>query len=330
MKVMNVLITGATGFIGKHLVNFLLSEHMEVHCVVRDARKIRKTHRTSNLLHCIEGDLLTASTIQKLPKSVDAVIHLVALLGDWGVDQQAIKKTNLEMTENILHWFSCSDSGHFIFFSTPGVQGFGHKLATETAPYNPRGIYEISKVLGEKKVQQYSLSPSQNWTILRPDFVYGPEDYRRIRLYSRIKRRRWINVGNCNSALRPTHVRDVCRAVLLCLGNPKAYSQIFNVAGPELVSVFAYLATIAKILEVKLFPFSIPTFISISVALVFEWFARVTHTKPIVTRSQVEFLTHDHGTDISKIQNTLRFTPSIHLDNGMRETLTWATNHKLL
>jgi len=234
------------------------------------------------------------------------------------------------MTQRLLEWFCSSNCKHFVFISTPGVQGFGHKLATETEPYNPRDIYERTKSSSEKMIQTHKFKPGQNWTIIRPDFVYGPEDSRRLKLYKRIEARQWIRVGKGNSVFRPTYVTDVCRAVYKCLQNDRAYSQIFNVAGPELVSCDEYIAVIARLLDVKLLPLRLPISVFMIGAVFFEWIAKAFHTRPFFTKSQIEFLTEDHGTSISKIRNLLGFTPAIDLENGMKKTLTWAKEQNLL
>ena len=328
---MNVLLTGATGFMGKHLIDLLISKEIRIYCVVRDVSKISKSLKSSGLIQVIKGDLFNDSTYFKLPKSATALIHLAALLGEWHYNDEKVIETNVGITERLLEWFYSSNAKHFLFLSTPGVQGFGQKLARESDPYNPRKkIYEKSKVLAEEKIRNFHFQSYQNWTILRPDFVYGPGDIRRTRLYRRIKKRLWLKIGDGKSVLRPTHVHDVCRAIYDCLQNANAYSQIFNVGGPELITIERYIDTITDIHGVKLLPLRLPTFLVLNAAIALEKFARITNTKPIATKSEVEFLTQDHGTDISKIRKSLGCNPRIDLRTGMQETLSWAKNHDLL
>jgi UDP-glucose 4-epimerase len=239
-------------------------------------------------------------------------------------------QANVEVTENLLEWFSRKHCKHFLFISTPGVQGFGRKLAKETDPYSPRGPYEESKVLAEEKIRNWGFASVQHWTIVRPDFVYGPGDVRRTRLYKRIMRRKWIKIGNGTSVIRPTYVGDVCRAVHMCLENPRAFSQVLNVGGADLMSSGEYINTIAGILGVKLLPFRIPASVAKAGAAASEWLARATKTNPLVTKGQIEFLTEDHGTDISKIREVLGFEPTMRFDAGMRRTLLWAREQNLL
>ena len=63
---------------------------------------------------------------------------------------------------------------------------------------------------------------------------------------------------------------------------------------------------------------------------ILEAAARISRTRPLMTRSQVEFLTQDHGTDIRKINEHLEFSPRIGFTEGMRRTIKWACKEKLL
>jgi nucleoside-diphosphate-sugar epimerase len=327
---LNVLLTGAAGFIGKNLLAYLKTKGIKVTCVVRDKQTLLDADQNVDFSTVVEGDLTEPCTLAKLPQEADVLIHSAARLGEWGGEKRLIMQANVEVTDNLLKWFSRTRCKQFLFISTPGVQGFGHKLAKETDPYHPRGVYEESKVLAEERVRSHSFASGQYWTIIRPDFVYGPGDLRRIRLYKRIMTRKWVKIGKGTSVVRPTHVGDVCRAVYMCLEAPRAYSQVFNIGGAELMSSQEYINKIALILGVKLPPFRIPTAVARMGAAASEWLAKITDTKPMVTRGQIEFLTEDHGTEISKIRDVLGFEPTTGFDAGMRSTLSWARGKNLL
>ena len=327
---MKILVTGGTGFIGGHLLNFLPTKAKEIYCVVRDPSKLASATMPSHRIKIIQGNLTDRSTYSKFPEPIDIVIHLAASLGKWDIEESHIIENNVTVTELLLKWFKKGNGKQFIFISTPGVQGLGYKLAEEAAPYRPRGLYEISKAAAEKKVINYSYHPGQFWTILRPDFVYGPGDRRRIKLYRKIKNRHWLKIGIGKSVLRPTFVEDVAHAICGCLDQKNARDQIFNVAGPELISADDYANTIAKIFNVKIPPLRIPACILEFAGALFESGARIMGTQPFMTRSQVEFLTQDHGTDTSKIRQYLGFSPQVCFEQGMRRTLTWACKNKLL
>ena len=322
-----ILVTGAGGFIGRHLVAQLLDQGARLVCVVRDASRCALDAGT---VHLVEGDLRHEATLAQLPPSIDAVVHLAAMLGEWGVDAAQIEQANVHITRGLLAWFSASPARQFVQVSTPGVQGFGHRAAAEDVAYNPRGAYEQSKVLAEQAVMRHAYNDAQGWTILRPDFVYGPGDRRRIKLYRRIQRRRWIKVGRGDAVLRPTYVGDVCEAIGHSLLDPRAYGQVFNVAGPEPVTAEQYVDGIATALGVPRPRLRLPAALFMAAAGVFEALARRSGSAPLFSRSQVEFLSQDHATDIAKIRRTLGFVPRTDLAEGMGATVAWAREEGLL
>ena len=325
-----VLLTGASGFIGSHLLQLLLARGFSVTCVVRDPSKLPASVTSAAQLTVIKGDLHHEDTLLRLPQNADCLIHLAALLGDAEVSEEEILRSNLELTERLSAWFQQTAGRQFLLVSTPGVQGLGHRAAAESAAYNPHGTYERAKMLAEQSLQKADWPSGQNWTILRPDFVYGPGDVRRIRLYRQIQRRRWIKVGRGKAVVRPTYVEDVCVAILTCLDNSAAFGRVFNVAGPKPVTIDHFVELIARLLNVRLLPLRLPTPVFRCAAAGFElcshWFGK----KPLFTRSQVDFLSLDHGTDISLIEEHLGFRPETDLEEGLRRTIQWANEAGLL
>lgn len=327
---MNILLTGATGFIGQHLLKQLSTATERLYCIARDPSTLPKTCSTFQNVIPIKGDLLDKTIYSRFPEKIDVIVHLAASLGKWDIDESDILANNVLTTEHLLSWFRTIRGKQFIFVSTPGVQGLGCKLAPETAPYRPRGLYEISKVMAERRVIHFRYLPGQFWTILRPDFVYGPGDYRRIRLYKRIKKRLWINIGDGGSVIRPTYVNDACNAITACINNNNSRFEVFNIGGPEIVTWKKYFSTIAKLLGIQLLPLRIPTLSIKTIAHFVEKFAKITKSSPLVTKTQIDFLTQDHATDIFKISKSIGFTPQTNLTIGMKKTLFWAIKENLI
>lgn len=327
---MKVLVTGARGFIGQHLLRLLVERGHRVVACARSPVVSKEDCDYDGRVSWFYGDLLEDESYEQLPTDIDAVYHSAARLGGWRVGEQEIRAANIQVVWMLLQWFSNSEGRQFIFFSTPGVQGFGHRLAGESDKFNPRAAYERSKVEAERVVTSYNYAPNQHWTILRPDFVYGPGDTRRLPLYRRIKKGFWVIAGTGESLIRPTYVLDVCEAALRCLQNENAYSQVFNIAGPDLVTAKEYAQTIAIACGCSLRAYRLPVGVLKILAVLFECLSLVSGRKPFLTRSQVEFLAEDHGTDIQKIANLIGFKPRVSLAQGMGETISWATREGML
>ena len=115
---MRIILTGATGFIGKNLLRYLVSRDIEVFAVVRDPAKLERFYPNFSTagVKVIEGDLREIGFLERLPNTVDAVVHLAAMLGAWNASKELIIETNVEATRLLFNWFCSSHCDQFIFF----------------------------------------------------------------------------------------------------------------------------------------------------------------------------------------------------------------------
>lgn len=131
----------------------------------------------------------------------DVCIHLIGVLGSYGVRQEIYESVNVELTLRILKWCREADVKQFVFCSTLGVQGFGHRLVVEEEKYAPRNCYEKTKASAEKEIIAFCKDKKMQYTIIRPDFVYGPGDIRRVKMYQNIKNSKFVLITNGRSYL---------------------------------------------------------------------------------------------------------------------------------
>lgn len=325
----SILITGATGFIGKHLVKALVSKGYYCRCLVRETSNIGELEELDNI-ELVYGDLTNKASLETAIQNIQILYHLAAQVGKTGIPESQFYAINLQGTRNLLEASLQTDVEQCVFCSTPGVQGKGYPQASEGLSYNPPYIYERTKCEAEKLMLEFHRDRNLRVTIIRPDFVYGPGDLRRLSLYRAIKKQRFLIVGDGRSFVHPTYIDDVVQGCLLVLDNPDAFGEIFNIAGPRLLTIEEYVETIAGLLNVKIPRFKIPRLLAILAAFGFEAIAKLNGKEPFVSRSKVEFLTNSHGSDISKAKNQLGYYPNFEFGCGMRNTIEWYYNHGLL
>lgn len=325
---MNVLVTGGTGFLGRHMVDALLDQGHTVLLLSRS--KNTNIFKNNKNLNIWKGNFTIPDNIEGITKNIDIIYHFAAQLGEWGVPNDVFYSVNVNGTKNLLDACVKNHKPRFIFVSTPGVQGKGIKKAKEYLPYNPPYIYERTKCDAEKLVLNYHNSYGLPIEIIRPDFVYGPGDYRRISLYRAIQRRRFLLIGNGKSILHPTYIDDVIQGLMLFGQHNNAFNEIFNIAGPEQLTVENYIHSIAQAMGGKVPRIKIPVIIGKIFAMLCESYSRFTATPPFLNKSKIEFLTTDHGSDISKAKQMLGFHPRYSFDAGFNKTYKWAIEHNLL
>ena len=327
---MKILVTGATGFIGQWLVSELIEQPKhEIIALVRKESDVNKL-KDKKGLSIIEVDYETQNLTEKF-ENVDVCIHLIGQMGEFGVSEEKFMDVNVNLTYKILN--ICEEKGvkQFIFCSTPGVQGFGNRMAAEEQPYAPRNAYEKTKVMAEETIIDFCKTSKMKYTIIRPDFVYGPGDTRRVKLYKNIKNKKFILTTDGKAFLHPTYITDVTQGFIKSIGNMKAYNEIFNISAEKDVTALQYLKTIAECNGSKLIHINIGYRISIIAATLIEKIYKLfIHRDAFVTKNKIDFLALDHSTSNDKAQRLLEYIPQVDIAEGMRKTIEWCRNENLL
>lgn len=327
---MKILISGATGFIGSHLVRVLANKGHQCRCLVRRTSHISELKDLDHV-EFVYGDITDKESLKKAIKDIRVIYHLAAQIGKWGIPEKTFFAVNVHGTRNLLEAAHEGDVKHFIFCSTPGVQGKGHSQASETLPYKPPYVYEQTKCEGEQLVLEFHQKRKDlSVTVLRPDFVYGPGDLRRLPLYRAIRNRKFYLIGNGKTLLHPTYIEDVVQGLCLPANDPVSFGEIYNIAGPRVITVREYVETIAQTLNVPLPRLSFPKSSAQILAAFLEVFSRITGREPILSQSKIGFLTCDHGSNISKAMNKLGYRPETDFATGIKRTVDWYYQHDLL
>jgi len=320
---MRILITGATGFMGVHLVRKLAEKGNKCRCLVRQSSDIEMIRDIKDI-EFVVADICNENTLKDAFKDIEIVIHLAAQLGSPEVTYEQFYEVNVKGTKNVLEAAYKARVKQVIFCSTPGVQGKGIEQSIEDLPYSPPYDYEKTKMEAEKIIFSYHRKRKDFvTTIIRPDFVYGPNDYRRITLYKAIKEKKFFVLGNGKNVVQPTYIDDAVEGILLVLDNPIAFGEVYNIAGPCPITINEYAKEIASALGVKLPLIKIPKNLAYIVAFCVEKLYPLIGKKVMITRRRVEFLTLDHGSDTSKAKAHLGYNAEIDFSEGIKKTVNW-------
>ncbi len=320
----NVLITGATGFIGSHLVNALSALRPEV--------KITVFVRPSSSLACLKeyedisfshGDLLDIGSLERSLEGIDIIYHLSGILGRHGVPEKRYYAVNTKGTENILK--ACVKNRRvrqFIHLSSAGVLGPDVIDADENCRFNPSNIYEKSKADAEKAVYDYYINEGVPAVVLRPGFLYGPKDTHVLELFRVIKKRLFFLIDNGKSLLHPTYIGDLVQVLLACFNNRDVTGKAYLVAGERPVTVKEFAEMVSRYLGISYINKTLPKRAMLSLAGVFEWAAVFLKSEPVLSESRVRFFTESRSYDTSKAESELAYHP-IPLEEGIEKTITW-------
>ena len=320
----NILITGATGFIGSHLVKALLKSNLnvKVNALVRISSDIAKLKSLGGINY-LYGDLQDKASLKKAIKGIDVLFHLAGILGKHGLSESMCYAVNVEGTRNLLE--VCAGNGQirqFIYLSSAGVLGPNVENADEAYPFNPSNIYEITKAEAEKIASYYYNKMKVPVTVLRPEFLYGPGDMHLLGLFKAIKKRMFFLIDGGQSFLHPTYIEDIIQALLTCCGNTATIGETYLIAGERSITVKEFTGLIAKYLGVKRINRSLSAKTAALIARVFEFSLPILNIDPPLTLSRVKFFAESRSYDTSKAKKSLGLKPFM-LEEGIKRTIEW-------
>jgi len=298
---MKIFITGAGGFIGSCITDYLSSKGYDTCAYVRS----------------LSGDL----SPDDIPDDIDIIVNSAGLLGTPGVKMSELMLSNAVLPEMLAD--HCSKTGiHLIHISTPGVGGLSAN-ASEDSEYDPWGDYELSKMRGEISLRKHKDLTAEQLTILRPDFVYGPGDLHKLALFRQVSRGWMPIIGRNGARLRPTYAADVCRAVESALPGGMLNGGLYNIAGPETVTVREFTCEMASALKRSLRIIPLPR-------ILFKMALRLRRLCPeALSESRFRLFGEDHYVSIEKAKKA-GFHPQWSVSKGVSETVLWYLNRGVL
>jgi len=320
-KRLKALVTGGTGFIGSHLISYLLNKKARVKILVRKPDIAQKLF--GKKVQLIQGDILDRPSLREAVNDVDVVFHLAAALGATPISHKEFFRVNAQGTENILKVCRKSGISRFVYCSTVAVSGdIKNPPANEEAPYNPDEIYEKSKCRGEEIALEFARK-GLTVVVARPTWVYGPRDTRTLKLFRAIRRRRFIIAGKGTNLQHPVYVKDVAQGLYLCAQRDILKGEVFILGGNEFITVGQLINKIASLLGVELPSVKLPLWTLRPFGWIMGWSGKLLGFEPPLSPSKIAFFAKNRAYDISKAKRELGYRPKVNLERGLRQTLGW-------
>ena len=322
---MKLLVTGATGFIGSHVV---LGARAWGHEVVAAglARTPAECRRLKVLreegVEVRQGPLLDEVYTADLVRGCDAVIHLAAAQHEANVPDSYFRDVNVEATRQLLAGSAAANVTRFVYGSTIGVYGSAPPGAiTEDAATRPVNIYGKTKLEAEKVVLEYT--GRLGVTIIRISETYGPEDERLLKLFRAIDAGAFVMIGKGDNEHHPIHVHDLVRGILSALTNPAALGQTFLLAGPKSLTTKTMAIEIAAALGRKLPVWTLPMWPAVVLAVIAEAVVKPFGLQPPLHRRRLDFFRKSFRVSTVKASRVLGFSATISFAAGARDVAAW-------
>jgi nucleoside-diphosphate-sugar epimerase len=236
-----ILVTGGTGFVGRHLVGQLVTDNRRVRVLSRTPGRVALPEGVS----WARGELTDPASLRAALREVETVVHAGAALDEGPAAHAALERVNAAGTEAMARAAREAGVRRFVHISSAGVYGDGctarpHQESDTPCPVTP---YERSKLAAEAALAAALDGSSVRWTILRPQGLYGPDRPATAAFFRSVARRALWFHGPARVVVHPTYIEDLTAAVRRVLELDGPDGEIINIAGarslefPELISL---------------------------------------------------------------------------------------------
>ena len=318
---MNVLITGAGGFIGSHLVDSQLEQGQSVRAVDLHLDLLRHQSRHPHL-EAIQGDITDKNALKRYVEGVEIVYHLASAHLDVSLSDEHYRRVNVGATLHLLEAAQAAGVKHFVHCSSVGVIGDVDNPPTdETTECHPSNIYERTKLEGERAVLDFAQRTGFPVVVMRPAWVYGPRCPRTAKLMRTISKGRFFFFGDGQNMRHPVYISDAVKGLELCASEEGVNGEVFIIAGAEAVPVSALVAVMSQELGVRMPRLHFPMAMGLLGGLGLELVFKPLKKSPPFSRRSVDFFRKHNAYSINKAKRMLGYQPQVSLQAGMQETI---------
>ena len=320
---MKVLLTGANGFVGSHILDSLRARGVATTILLR---RISDTRFIQSHLTHVEAQFGSISDPTSLRNAMSGVTHVIHCAGltkalrvaefydvNQGGTRHVVEAVNQrrDQIQRLVHISSLAAAGP----SSPA------QPAREIDPPQPVSEYGRTKLAGEREVTEKCQA---SFVVLRPPSVYGPRDGEFLRLFKAVQSHLLPRFSGGRQALSFVFVKDLAEAAVTALTHPAAVGKTFFVAAPEIATAGQLADEIAAQMGSWTVPLPLPTAVLWPICALQEVVSRLTGKANVLSRQKyAELRAAAWVCDPSRLQKELGFACGTNLKQGIAATSAW-------
>jgi nucleoside-diphosphate-sugar epimerase len=321
---MKVLITGATGLLGGHLIKELQERGEDIRALVLPVENADGLLKQG--VEVVPGDVTDASTLKPAITDIELVFHLAGMMGVWR-PMADYRLVNVTGSANLYQAAQQAGVRRYVHTSSHTVYGLGYgRFLTENDALRPDpDPYSISKAEGDRLMRRLMLTSNVETVILRPGTFFGPGDRLHFgRMAQKVKDGKGVILGRGDNALPFCYVTDVVQGFLLAAYHEHAPGNLYNITNDHPLTQQEMFDAIADAVggtrPTRHLPY-LPVYYGSMVAE--KVVARLTHTRPIVTQLGAMMFGTDNRHSVEKARRELGYEPKVDLRTGIGLAAEW-------
>jgi nucleoside-diphosphate-sugar epimerase len=325
-----ILITGATGFIGSRLAQRLVTEEgARVRALVRNPEKGRSLVDLG--VELAPGDITAPASLQAAISGCQLIFHAAAWVSERGTKAE-VWRVNVTGTENMVKAAVANRASRFVHLSSCAVYGSlqRHNIDEQTPTQMRGNLYGDSKVAAEQVVFRAYQEQQLPVVVVRASQVYGPGSPQfTIRPVEVIKAGKMILIDGGRHLCKPIYIDDLIDGLILCAKHEAAVGEAINLTDNEAIAWRDFFGAYGQMLKIDSFP-SIPFSLALGLAYANEIKAAVTGKEAGFSRRVVKALCSSNSFSNQKARKLLGWEPKVNFSEGMRRTEAWLRAERYL
>jgi len=313
---MRALVTGATGFVGSHLVDALQRQGAMVTALARSPEKAATLR--SQGIRVVAGHLHDEAALLQAARDQDVVYHVAGMVA--ARNEAEFLRANRDGTRHIVAATESSGTQRFVLVSSLAAGGPSARgLALDgSEPPRPVTAYGRSKLAGEEIVRSSRLQ----WSIVRPPMVYGPRDREVFKVFRLVRYGIAPVFGDGTQELSAVHVADLATALALAAAAPAGKTYV--ACHPEVFTSAQFARVVARTMERSVTTVRVPRVLGRALLSVTEASARLTGQITILTADKAnEFFQAAWTGNPTPLISDTGWRPAYDLEAGLADTYRW-------
>lgn len=322
---MRVLVTGATGFTGTHLVRRLLGRGHDV-TMLDIQRNASAGELETAGARLVVGSVTDSELVSQTVAGHEMVFHLAAAFRQISESASFYRQVNIEGTRNVLSASERHSVQKVIHCSTSGVHGGDKKRLpwNEDSPIFPEDLYQQTKWSGEQVCQEF-IKRGLDITIVRPTSEYGPGDVHGMRsLFRVVKTGRFLMFGSGRGTVHPIYIDNLIDLFELAASNSRSRGRAYLAGDDRPCTLNDLVEAVGRAQGINVKIVHVPLLGPLYAASAMVEFAcKPFKINPPIFRRRVAWFKANRAYSIERAKTELEYVPAVELEEGLRRTTAW-------